>query len=249
MDLQSKLAKYSPISLKDMDEVSLTNRIDTKYVFHVDHLFDVLDSLTDDYSILSLEGLRSHLYETLYFDDKDLSLYLNHHNQRGSRYKLRLRKYGSSDVSFMEVKKKTNTGRTIKARKKTQEFNEELSPTQLDFFKMETGEASGNWLCSSAITFNRITLVSLDPPERMTLDLNLKFSDPHTNVLFDNIIVAEVKQGSKAPSAFIRAMKKRRIHSSSISKYCLGLSLLRPSLKQNLFKSQQRLIKNIQNIA
>ncbi|MBK7966489.1 MAG: hypothetical protein IPK10_15230 [Bacteroidetes bacterium] len=83
----------------------------------------------------------------------------------------------------------------------------------------------------------------------MTLDLHLQFSDDKNDIKFDNIIVAEVKQGSKAPSAFITEMKRRRIQPSSISKYCLGLTLLRPTLKQNLFKKQQLLIYNIQNRA
>ncbi len=249
MELPQQLEQFPSISLKEMDQVALINRIDTKYIFHARLLEDVLMSLTKDYSILNIDGIRAHLYDTFYFDDANLNLYLNHHNQRGSRYKLRLRKYGSSEISFIEVKSKTNKGRTVKSRKKTISFNKNLDADQLSFFREITKEEQGNWQCSSVIKFNRITLVSLDPPERMTLDLNLQFTDDHNDVKFENIIVAEVKQGSKAPSAFIREMKKRRIHPSSISKYCLGLSLLRPTLKQNLFKKQQLLINNIQNRA
>ena len=249
MDWQQQLDQFPSISLKEMDEVALINRIDTKYIFHANILDDILSSLVKEYSILNIEGTKMHLYETLYFDDGNLNLYLNHHNQRGSRYKLRLRRYGSSSISFIEVKAKTNKGRTIKSRKKTAQFEKSLHPDQLTFFREVTQEEQGEWQCSTCINFNRITLVSLNPPERMTLDLNLQFLDDKNNVKFENIIVAEVKQGSKAPSAFINEMKTRRIQPSSISKYCLGLSLLRPTLKQNLFKKQQLLIKNIQNRA
>jgi VTC domain len=249
MELQQQLEQFKPISLKEMDQVALINRIDTKYIFHAGLLEDVLLSLTKDYSILTIDGIRSHLYDTFYFDDANLNLYLNHHNQRGSRYKLRLRKYGSSEISFIEVKAKTNKGRTVKSRKKTQSFSKNLDPEQLSFFREVTKEAQGEWQCSTVIKFNRITLVSLDPPERMTLDLHLQFTDDNNDIKFDNIIVAEVKQGSKSPSAFIAEMKRRRIQPSSISKYCLGLTLLRPTLKQNLFKKQQLLINTIQNRA
>lgn len=249
MNLPSQLELFAPVSLKEMDQVALINRIDTKYIFPAKLLSDVLASLYKDYCILTIDGIRTHLYETLYFDDEKLNLYLNHHNQRGNRYKLRVRKYGSSGINFIEVKAKTNTGRTIKSRKKTPHFEKQLDEDQLAFFRQSTQVSQGSWQCSSVISFERITLVSFDPPERMTLDLSLQFMDDHSRFLFDKIIVAEVKQGSKAPSAFIREMKKRRIQPSSISKYCLGLSLLRPTLKQNLFKKQQLLIKNIQNRA
>lgn len=249
MDLSAALSPYQAISLKEMDEVELTNRIDTKYVFHVALLGDILNSLKNFYRILEIDAIRLHPYETIYFDDQRMSLYLDHHNQRGTRYKLRLRKYGSSSVCFMEIKRKTNTGRTIKARSKTTAIQQALTPEQEQFFRQQTGIPDGNWQFTTRIDFQRITLVSLQPPERMTLDLHLHFEDHAQKMGFDKLVVAEVKQGSKSPSAFIHEMKRRHIHPFSISKYCLGLSLLRPHLKQNLFKKQQVTIQQIQDRA
>ncbi len=249
MDLGHILGKFRPIALKEMDAVELINRIDTKFVFHVSLLQQLLPSLMEAYQVLEIDGIRMHPYETLYFDDAQLSLYLHHHNQRGNRYKLRLRKYGSSSICFMEVKSKTNTGRTVKARSRTASIQPELSQEQAAFFREKTANPDGQWDFTTRICFNRITLVSLSPPERMTLDLNLSFADRGAIKSFDNLIVAEVKQGSKSPSAFIAEMKMRHIHPFSISKYCLGLSLLRPALKHNLFKRQQAIINKIQNKA
>jgi hypothetical protein len=249
MDLNNLLAGFPSITLKEMDEVSLTNRIDTKYVFHISLLSDILNSLLPCYRILEIDQIRVHPYETLYFDDQELSLYLNHHNQRGSRYKLRLRRYGSSSVSYMEMKRKTNTGRTIKARMKTTAFDPALHPEQESFFREQTALSNGKWDFTTRIKFNRITLVSLNPPERMTLDLQLHFGDSTKSKEFPNLVVAEVKQGSKSPSAFIKEMKNRHIHPFSLSKYCLGLSLLRPEIKQNLFKKQQLIIQQLQDRA
>lgn len=232
-----------------MDTVALTNRIDTKYVIHRSMLPEVLEALSTQYRILDIDGVRSHHYETLYFDKPDFSLYMDHHNQRGNRYKLRLRKYGSSSVSYMELKKKTNTGRTVKSRKKTTHFSQQLSEEQLAYFRQVTGEQTAGWHFSSRNCFERLTLVSFEPPERMTLDLNLSFNDEHQSFSFPNLIIAEVKQGSKAPSAFISLMKSRRIQPFSISKYCVGITFLHPELKHNLFKRQRQTLINLQNRA
>ncbi len=246
MDLYQILSCFHPVSLKEMDAVALTNRIDTKFVFHISLLPDILIQINNGYGILEIDGIRVHPYETLYFDDRQTSLYMNHHNQRGNRYKLRLRRYGSSGVSFMEIKRKTNTGRTIKERRKTPAILPVLDAEQEQFFREQTALSEGKWEFTTRINFDRITLVSNDPPERMTLDLNLTFSDGTGAMNFNKLIIAEVKQGSKAPSIFVSEMKRRHIHPFSISKYCLGLSLLRPELKQNIFKKQKLFIHQLQ---
>ena len=212
-------------------------------------LKEVLGALHSSYSLLSIDSKVVHPYETLYFDKSDFSLYFDHHNQRGNRYKLRLRKYGSSSVSYMELKRKTNTGRTVKSRSKTSSFGTSLNEEQLQFFRHHTGEALMQWQFSNRNCFDRITLVSLEPPERMTLDLNVTFENNHQKFSFPNLVIAEVKQGSKAPSAFIRLMKERHIHPFSISKYCVGITFLHPELKQNLFKKQQQTLLKLQNRA
>lgn len=229
-----------------MDAVALTNRIDTKYVITRSLLPGILEKLTGSYHILDIDGKREHPYETLYFDTADFRLYLDHHNQRGNRYKLRLRKYGNSAISFMELKRKTNTGRTVKSRKKTTDFGTQLSADQLAFFRQTTGATDSTWQFSSRNYFHRITLVSMAPPERLTLDIQLTFNDQTQTISFPELVIAEVKQGSKAASAFITLMKSLHIQPFSISKYCLGVAHLHPELKRNLFKRQHLNLKKLQ---
>ncbi len=247
--LSEILSTFRPISLREMDEVALTNRIDTKFVFHRSLLSDLLVELQRDYAVLDIDQTRIHPYDTIYFDKEDYRLYLDHHNGRGNRYKLRLRQYGSSLVAYVEMKRKTNKGRTEKARKKTTSFSTVLDEQQRLFLHEATGEKHAEWRFSTRVFFERITLVSLSPPERMTLDVGLRFSDDNNERAFPEIIIAEVKQGSKAPSAFIRLMKEKHIHPFSISKYCLGISLLHPELKHNLFKAQHTYLQHLQNLA
>ena len=53
---------------------------------------------------------------TLYFDTPDRQMYAEHQRGRKNRQKIRVRRYESSGVSFLEVKRKNNKGRTDKKR-------------------------------------------------------------------------------------------------------------------------------------
>lgn len=240
------LARMPSVSLKEMDAVELINRIDTKFVFRLELLPGILQSLLDRYRVLEIEGKRVHHYDSLYFDDERMSLYLNHHNGRANRYKLRIRKYGSTGVAFMEVKRKTNTGRTVKSRLRTEFFNKDLDPAQRDFFRRQTGEPSGDWKFSVQIGFDRITLVSMDPPERLTIDLDLTFNNGREARTMTGLVVAEVKQGGKQPSYFLLAMRERQIKPLSISKYCMAVSMLNAQVRSNLFKPTHRQLHRMQ---
>ncbi|MCE2846618.1 MAG: polyphosphate polymerase domain-containing protein [Sphingobacteriales bacterium] len=231
------------VSLREMDSVALINRIDTKFVFPHSRLEDVLSGMESRYSVLEIDGVRVHPYDTVYFDDAVLGLYLAHHNGRANRLKLRLRHYGKSDVAFMEVKRKTNTGRTIKSRKRTSLPQRRLTEAQRVFFNNQTGAIGDTWRFSMQIRFNRVTFVSFNPSERVTLDFSLEAQDETGNVQFPGLVIAEVKQGGKANSAFLSRMHELKIRPFSVSKYCLGISALRNDIKKNNFLPQHRMLK------
>ena len=240
------LALMQPVSLMEMDAVELINRIDTKFVFREELLPAVLGGLSHRYRVLELEGRKIHHYDSLYFDDDRMSLYLDHHNGRANRYKLRIRNYGTTGVSYMEVKRKTNTGRTVKSRRKTDVFRKDLDDVQRDFFRSQTGASAGAWKFSVKISFDRITLVSMDPPERVTIDLDLTFDNGNESRSLAGLVVAEVKQGGKQPSSFLLAMRERQIKPLPISKYCMAVSMLNRQVRRNLFKPTHRQLHRIQ---
>ena len=103
---------FLPISLEEMDRVKLMDRTDTKFVFHISELSELLQSISQDYFILDMKGLRAHAYETLYLDTVDFDLFRNHHNGKLNRYKIRYRNYKESALAFFEIKFKNNKGRT-----------------------------------------------------------------------------------------------------------------------------------------
>ena len=98
---ENTLKIFSPISLEEMDSVKLLNRIDTKYTFRPNNINEFLESLQSFYRILEINGNRINHYQTLYFDTPNYQLYLDHHNDRVNRYKLRFRKYIYSNLFYL----------------------------------------------------------------------------------------------------------------------------------------------------
>jgi len=246
LELNNVINQLTPISLKEMDRVKLQNRTDTKFVFNADLLPVILNDISAFYSILEIKGSRTNTYKTLYYDTKELRSYIQHHNGKANRIKVRFRKYIESDLNYLEVKFKNNKGRTIKARTKTDAIETELTSFSKEFivdnsYSFYEGEEVTPVLWNN---FTRLTLVHKTKNERLTIDLNLgfeSFSD-QTKKEINHIIIAEVKQEkASSNSDFIQAIKKHHIRKSSMSKYCLGTALLNKSLKQNSFK--ERILK------
>src|ERR1051326_3393647 len=98
------IGEFEPISLKEMDNVKLMNRTDTKFLFNIKYLPEILDEVKDHYRILEVEGKRLSRYETLYYDTEEFEMYKAHHQGRLNRFKIRHRTYVESSLGFLEVK-------------------------------------------------------------------------------------------------------------------------------------------------
>ena len=99
--ISNNLINFSPISLKEMDNVSLLKRVDTKFLTTEKKLLEILSLISSDYNILDIDDKRLMKYSTLYFDTNDKMLYNYHHNKKGNRYKIRMRKYVDSNICFL----------------------------------------------------------------------------------------------------------------------------------------------------
>ena len=163
--LVNNTTQFSPISLKNMDEVKLMNRSDTKFTFSVQKLPILLKKLVPFYDVLEIKGKRLHSYKSLYFDTDDRKFYNDHHNRRVNRHKIRFREYEDSGLIFLEVKCKNNKGKTIKKRMKVNKIPNTLSNDHQRYVTNIMGYSlpvsSKQW-----INFNRITLVHKKLKER-----------------------------------------------------------------------------------
>ena len=93
MTLQDILNDYKPITLEEMNDIRLMNRIDTKFVTTIPVLKQLLEIARDDYYVQETGGLRISPYYTLYFDTPDCAMYNRHEAGHLVRQKLRIRSY------------------------------------------------------------------------------------------------------------------------------------------------------------
>lgn len=236
--LQNILNKFNPISLEELDKVKLLNRTDTKFVLGYSTLESILESISDSYDILCIENQRTNDYRTLYFDYDNFELYNKHHRGFVDRYKVRIRKYLDSDLCFLEIKHKIK-GRTDKRRIRINDFEENLSAESLSFISENSNLDISQLKYTLYNQFTRITLAHKSEQERVTVDLNLSFENNEVPLLFEHLVIAEVKQERvNMQSDIIIALKKHGVRPDRISKYCVGSLLLYPQLKYNNFKSK-----------
>ena len=238
-------ASFSPIKLAEMDNVKLMSRSDTKFAFKFSKLPELLNQMMPFYKVLEINGKFIHDYKSLYFDTDDRKFYLDHHNGRVNRNKVRFREYVGSGLTFLEVKLKNNKKRTIKKRMKVDAIAKALSKEHKKYIKKIIGRKlevnAKQW-----INFSRITLVHKTQKERLTIDINLTFENEKLSGDLKQIIIAEVKQEKMSRSSdFMKIAKEISILPIRLSKYCITTLQLNPNVKQNRFKEKLLFINKL----
>ena len=119
--LMEILNQFTAVGLADIGKANFMNRVDTKFPLRSEVLWNnILPEITNDYHIVQINGLHYLEYRTVYFDTSQNLFYTWHHNGKLDRYKVRKRMYVDTGVAYLEVKHKTNKGKTKKKRIETQ---------------------------------------------------------------------------------------------------------------------------------
>lgn len=244
-NLPQIIADFLPISLDEMDDVKLMSRTDTKFAFRANKMPFLLQKLLPFYRVLAIDGELIHDYKSLYYDTDNRKFYLDHHNGRVNRNKIRFREYVGSKLTFLEIKRKNNKGKTIKKRMRVNAISNELSEKQQNYIEKIIGRPmevnAKQW-----INFSRITFVHKTQKERLTIDVNLTFENSNEKGDMKHIVIAEVKQERMSRSSdFMRIAKEMHILPIRISKYCLTTLALNPELKKNRFKNKVLFINKL----
>ena len=244
------LAGCEGISLEEVNRASLMRRKDNKYLFSVRHLPALLSMVQNDYRILDIDGHRAQDYHTCYFDTDEHEMYHKHHRGLANRHKVRIRRYGASDLHFLEVKRKNAKGVTTKKRVRTDGMDHSLLLKEEKFLLSCSPYVGEGMAPAMENTFKRITLVNQHQTERVTLDYDLRFSSRHTDeeLILPGIAIAEIKyEGFLSGSSMHGSMRRTKITPSRFSKYAIGMALLHTDLKQNRFKRRVRKVHKINN--
>ena len=243
------LDQLPPISLDEMKDIKLMNRIDKKYLATIGQLEQLLVLAQGKYMVQQIEGKRYNRYHTIYLDTPDEEMYTMHHNGRLVRQKVRVRTYLDSGDSFLEVKNKNNHGRTKKKRMVVNGVNT-LHEDDGDMLLSKYA----NYLLADLVPkvenrFERITLVNMSKTERLTIDCHVKFHHLETDIhdTFDRLVIIELKRDGNVYSPVKDLLRELRIKPSGFSKYCIGSALTNPGLKRNRFKSRFKKIDKLLN--
>ena len=232
------------------------NRIDTKFAVPLSMLPAILDAAQKDYYAQEIDGKRIATYDTMYYDTESLDMYVRHHDKQLVRQKIRVRQYVESQLTFLEIKRKINKGRTKKKRIAVPGFDIQGSTfgeSKKELWSVEDFIAAKSRYQWSELSphlstkFHRITLVNKAKTERLTIDMDLLW----TNVVsgekktFNDLVIIELKRDGNVPSHMTDIMLDLRVHPFKISKYCIGIALTTPDIKKNRFKNKIRTIEKM----
>lgn len=247
---KSIIEAFETISLKEMGKVRLMNRVDTKYITTVDKIEDLLRAASREFYIQEIGGRSNMPYYTRYYDTPAKDMYYQHQRGKKCRQKIRVRLYEDTEAQpFIEIKSKSNKGRTSKKRVKMAAG--EALPAYQQFIDENSRYSTSALLPAIENHFFRITLVNRDKTERITIDTNLEFHNLTTDrrVSLPAIGIIEWKRdGQNVKSSLGRLLRELRIHPNGFSKYCIGMAVTDPALKQNRLKEKIRKISKLSGV-
>jgi hypothetical protein len=164
----------------------------------------------------------------VYYDTPDLKMYTIHHDRHLVRDKVRVRTYVDSQLTFCEVKHKSNKGRTKKKRIEVRPGTDVTKDPEAVSFLTEKQPYPVESLSPNLETaFDRFTLVNFEKTERLTIDSALRFHNIQNGCERDmeDLVIIELKRDGLVFSPVLEMLRQLRIHPHGFSKYCMGSAL------------------------
>jgi hypothetical protein len=242
------LNNFHSLSLREIECVKLMTRTDVKYLCRLSQLHRLLKNAPTEFRVLENHGNRLLGYESLYLDTPEHKMYLDHHNGKLNRYKIRIREYMTSKEFFLEIKKKYGHQNTEKIRIPISSDRNFLKPEYENFISSNTPYDPESLEPRLMSSFSRVTLVNNDISERVTIDIHPVFQDGKRIIELPNVVIIEVKSAKTTScSGFSHFLREERIFPDKLSKYCTGTALLFPEIKHNRFKAKLLHLKKLNN--
>ncbi|MFV0335576.1 MAG: VTC domain-containing protein [Tropicimonas sp.] len=236
------LARFTPITLEALNgKAAMLERLDNKYIVPAIALRPAFDALSEMFDVLEIDGKRSFVYATRYFDDDGRRGYYDHHQGRRKRCKVRVRDYVDAGFSYLEVKLKDKRSITVKKRLRLDGPLRDLDRRCMDFVddchRKQYGAVLGRPLrMVIGMRYQRITLVAKEGGERLTIDTRLHFeAGERVRDVSEEMFIVETKSAHGNGIAD----KIMRLHhlqpTKRCSKYCLGMAALGQVRQANRF--------------
>ena len=243
-ELLPSVREFRPVDLAQVEgRAALSVRTDRKYILDAVTFSRLAELLAADHLALEVGGRRLRGYDSIYFDTPDLSSYRQHVQGRRRRFKCRTRLYRDGGRCFFEVKLRGSRGETVKRRLELPAAaHGELIRVARRFLAAELDAAYGfdapSVLDSTVATsYTRLSLVALDERERVTCDFDLALRSEHGgHEILPGRVLVETKTalGDGVADRQLRRLGARPVE--SCSKYCLGVALTHPDVRDNGFR-------------
>jgi len=244
-DLLEHVDGFEAVSLQEVEaRAGLQMRVDRKYIVDYETLERLFSELGDDYLALEIDGERLQQYASVYFDTPGLNGYRDHMQGRRKRFKCRTRLYGGT-ACFFDLKMKGRRGETVKSRLPLSALEQgSLTGQASAFLKRglleEYGCAPPTGLVPTLQTsFERLTLIHSDQPERLTLDFGITFSRVGSDERYrmrPGHVLIETKSASQLGTVDRLLLRLGARPLTMCSKYCLGVALANPALPTNPYR-------------
>jgi hypothetical protein len=240
---------YKPVSLHEIDNSLLLNRVDTKFVFSRARLPDILKKAKNHFRALEINNQHTFIYNTTYLDTSNYQFFYHHLCGKRNRKKIRYRVYESTGISYLEIKIKSNAMRTSKIRIKNSLANYIPDQKAVSFLSKNITSPVSELRAVLNNRFSRITLANLETNERVTIDYDISFSDLNGKTIsLPYLAIAELKQERISnQSPLIQIVKSLKMQPSAFSKYCMGCVLIYNLPRNNVLKPQFLTLNKIKN--
>lgn len=229
-------SRLPPISLEEMNTfAALQTRVDRKYIVTNGTCNELIDGVNIDGQVLEIDGNRSTIYQSIYFDTPELKLYKDAAYKRRPRFKARTRFYQQTETAMLEVKSKDGRGKTIKERTPYDvDHLHELTVEGKAFIDNLMGEQGISDDLRPTLTsrYQRATIVDRETRTRITCDEFLTCTDWEQQTLSLPMCILETKSSGQ-PSPFDKWLWEHGHRPVRISKYCTALAVLHPDLPSN----------------
>ena len=244
-----------PENLKTIDLDTLQQlanfqeRKDLKFLLPTDKIPAFWQALQPNHRLLTNNTTNWFSYQTVYYDTQAMDCYLNHHQGKGNRFKIRVRKYLNSDSVYLEIKQRNVHGITHKHREifHSSSFNDWILP-------FTAGVSWNHFNPILSMDVDRQTWVKENGLERITIDCNLAFqpslsmkSDeinvPTKRIHYPQWAIIEIKS-YKSYSELTSMLLRLGAKFNSLSKYCWAVSALNIHPKKNLFLPHLKYLNN-----
>lgn len=246
VELVERISDYGQASFALMKERELMDRVDQKFLTTTNVVVKFLEMIVSDYHVLSAGDSRWAKYQTCYFDTPELVAFHEHLRGRLPRYKVRIRHHVEREQSYLEIKQKCPSGKTIKARAKREFGNADLAGKDLGFIGEYCPLPPAELEASVWTNFRRATLIGVHTNERITVDLGLTFERGDQTSSRHQLAIIELKQprfSHTTPAAL--ALRALHVRQASMSKYCAAVADLHEGARKRARQTMSRRLERI----